>query len=380
MQPAAPLTTPEQPAPAESPLAESPLGADAMGAAPQLTTPTPTDTDAVMPPTSMLASSLGTSAGAAGMPDMIGDFFGNGYNYAFVGPNATVAVAGGDRRIKFSDNNSPFPRNRVFFNYNHFRNALTDVNGNDANLNRYTFGLERAFWDGLMSIEARGPFAGTLTTSPELGGDTTGTEFGNVSLALKGLLYARGSSALAAGVAVVLPTGEDFSIEGDIVDNVFRNEAVHLQPFVGMYFEPRPRMFTMLFGQLDFDTNGNDVTIAGITDNLTDQTLLFLDVSTGYWLYRNYQASCLRSIAPMVELHYSTTLEDQEYGVFNSGQFSGRPIFVSDFRRDILNITGGLFFELGRMSTLKVGAAAPLRDGTDAQFDTELGVQFTRLY
>lgn len=383
----APLTSPDQPIPPLAPSLESPLSTpstplsdDDMSTSPSLTSPAPMAMDAAMPPTSSLAMSLGASAGAAGIPDMIGDFFGNGYNYGFVGPNATVAVAGGDRRVKFADNNSPFPRNRVFFNYNNFQNAVVDVNGQDSDLNRYSFGLERAFWDGLFSAEVRAPFSGTVSSSPVSGDASGATEFGNVALAFKGLLYEQANLALSMGLAVVLPTGDDFSVQGDVVDNLFTNEAVHLQPFIGVYYAPQPRIFTMFFSQLDFDTNGNDVSISGINDNLKDQTLLFLDLSTGYWLYRDHQARYLRAVAPMIELHYSTTLENQEYGAFEGVQLSTGPIFIENARRDILNITGGVFFELGRMSALKIGAAAPLRDGTDSQFDTELSVQFTRRY
>jgi hypothetical protein len=37
-------------------------------------------------------------------------------------------LAGGDRRFKISENNSPFPQDRIFFNYHHFHNAVVDVN------------------------------------------------------------------------------------------------------------------------------------------------------------------------------------------------------------------------------------------------------------
>ncbi len=98
-----------------------------------------------------------------------------------------------------------------------------------------------------------------------------------------------------------------------------------------------------------------------------------LDYSVGVWLLQDNRNKYVRGIAPMVELHYTTTLEDQDYGAF-----SGQQIFVPDLRRDYLNLTGGLFFRLGAMSSLKVGGVAPLRDGTDKPFDAEIGVQFVR--
>ena len=338
------------------------------------------------PPMNSLASSLGATSGAAGIPDMIGDFFGGGYNYGFIGDGATVGVAGGDRRLKFAENNSPFPRNRIFFNYHHFHNAVRDVRGTDRNLDRYTFGLERLILDGRSSLEVRVPFSNTVSAGQDAFiGSTTDTEFGNLSLAVKRMLYQDQCSALSIGLGIVFPTGDDFQIVGDVVDNRFANDSVHLQPFIGYYHAPSRRCFTQFFAQLDFDTDGNDVTIAGISDNLQDQTLLFLDMSVGYWAYRNRCARYLRGIAPMIELHYSTSLDDQEYGAFEGVTLSGQTglgptLFVEDARRDVLNLTGGLFFELGSKASLKIGAVAPLRTGSDKLFDSEIGVQLSRRY
>ena len=92
---------------------------------------------------------------------MIGDFFASNYEYTFLsGPSigngsqgpTTVAVGGGDRRWKYADNNSPFPRNRVFYNFNHFHNAVRDVFGEERNVNRSLFGIEKTFCGGLTSV------------------------------------------------------------------------------------------------------------------------------------------------------------------------------------------------------------------------------------
>jgi hypothetical protein len=330
---------------------------------------------AFQPGPSSLAASLGGAGGGAGLPSMIGDFFGGGYNYQFAN-GATVATAGGDRRFKFADNNNPFPQDRFFFNYHHFNNALVKINGGDANLDRFTFGLEKTVFSDRSSIEVRIPFGLGLGGNPG-GSDPVGqvTEFGNIALAVKHLLVRGPCSAVSAGLGIVLPTGDDFSVGGDVISNVFQNDAIHLLPFIGAYHDLTPRLFTQFFAQLDFDANGNDVIIGGQRGVLQDQTLLFLDQQVGYWLYRNGHNRYLRGVAPMVELHYTTTLQDQDYG-----PFLDRQIFVQNFRRDVFNITGGLFFQLGPMSSLKIGGVAPLRTGDEKQFDSELGVQFTRRY
>jgi hypothetical protein len=172
-------------------------------------------------------------------------------------------------------------------------------------------------------------------------------------------------------------------VSGGETQIVFENESLHLQPFLAGYFAPRPRSFHLVLLQWDFDVTGSDVTIpsnsslgsGGQSSELTDQTLWYIDYAYGFWVLRNPHARYLRGLAPMVELHYTTTLEDQEYG-----SFEGQGIFVEDPRRDVLNLTGGLYFQLGDFSALKVAGSAPLRDGRDKLYDAELGVQFVRLY
>ena len=339
--------------------------------------------------TAGLDGGFGAVAATQGIPDMIGDFFGGGYEYGvFAGGGTTAAIAGGDRRFKWSENNSPFPRNRFFFNYHHFENAVRDVNGLSDKVDRFTFGLEKTFLDGLTSVELRTPFASTVSTlQRELDPETTSAEFGNISLAVKLLLLRRQCFAAAMGLGIVFPNGDD----AEIIDPagasqvVFGNDAVHIQPFMGLYYSPNDILFMQFFTQLDFDANGNDFTLPttsrflptpgpAVSGVLQEQTLLFLDYSMGVWLYRGHCDRLIEGVAPMVELHYSTTLEDRDEGAFGF-------MFVPENRRDVLNITGGVLFQLSSLSSLKVAGVAPLREeGGDRMFDAEFGIQFVRGY
>ena len=317
---------------------------------------------------------------------MIGDFFGNGYNYDFGGQNENISVtaAGGDRRFKLTENNSPFPQNRVFFNYHHFHNALRDAAGRRRNVNRYTFGVESTVWNECNSIELRVPFAGTVSSSQDLSGsDFESTEFGNISFAFKRLLFRNQCSALAVGLGVVLPTGDDsVLLDSGVPQAIFNNDSFYIQPFLGYYRQPNERLFWQFFTQVDFDANGNRVVIPGTgifgtgsdqVQTLQDQTLLFLDFSMGYWLYKNdARRRYLTGVAPMLELHYTTTLQDQDLGNFG--------VFERIGRRDVLNLTAGLLFQIGQMSSLRVAAVSPLREDFDKIFDAEFGLQFVRRF
>jgi hypothetical protein len=340
-------------------------------------------------PLPSMSSSLGAVAAAgSASPGMIGDFFGGGYQYLQASPanGATVAVAGGDRILKFADNNSPMPQNRLFFNFHHFNNPVSDVVGESQDTDRFTFGLERAFWDGLASVEFRVPFEASVSADQTVGNpDTLAAEFGNLALALKMLGYQGERWSVAGGLGMIFPTADDSTIFNAIGEPgvTFENDSYFLQPFLGVYFQPNRRLFMQFVSQVNFDVTGSTVVLQDPSffgdvgsDELHEQTLLFLDYSAGYWMFRSkHHADWVTGFAPMVELHYTTTTNDLELPQIGGAD----TVFEPDFRRDALNLTGGLLFEFGSLTSLRVAGVAPLRDET-LMFDAEFGLQLIRRY
>ncbi len=331
---------------------------------------------------------FGAMSGPQSMaPSMIGDsYFGGLISVTGAGNESirliSVPIAGGDRRFKIAENNSPIPVDRVFFNYNHFQDALQTASGSRGNLDRFTFGVEKTFFCGRCSAELRVPFASGLNSdqSYALGSPLTGTEFGNISFALKGIVRQTKTTVLSVGLGMVFPTGDDGRVidEDNEVLTMVKNEAFHLQPFVGYLWTPGPCWFLEAFAQLDFDTNGNGVVRPAGANNslqrvgvLQDQNLAMLDLTVGRWIYRNRKAKWIRGIAPMVELHYTSTIQDADFVGLVGNRYN---------RMDALNITGGLHFQVGARSQLRVAAVAPLRTGSDAFFPAEVSVQFNRRY
>jgi hypothetical protein len=144
---------------------------------------------------------------------------------------------------------------------------------------------------------------------------------------------------------------------------------VHLKPFLGLMYTPNPRAFMIAYAQVDIDVSGYEVTDGVTTEEFSDPTFLYLDIQYGYWLYQNCR--CCRGgitgIAPVIELHYATNLEDFD-----------DPTIGVDPTADtvhILNLTGGLKFRLGCNTMLTVAAAAPLRGEDNRQFDWEMITQ-----
>lgn len=331
------------------------------------------------------------------VPNMIGDLGGGSLSYidSYGDTSGTVPLAGGDRNFKIAENSNPLPIDRVFFNYHHFRYAVSGAPGDQwYHVDRFNFGLEKTCLDGLVSFEFRIPFAAGLDSTQDFANPaaTEATEFGNIPLVVKGMLLQRRCWALSAGLGIILPTGPDAVELGYFGSTQYEmtrveNEAVHLQPFLGWLWAPNQCWFAEAFAQADFDTNGHSVTTRWDPSTiqaegiLQEQSLLLLDMKVGRWIYRNRCARCITGIAPAVELHYTTTMQDADRVAY---------VGNSHNRVDMLNITGGIHVELGGRSDLTFFASAPLRGtrtdvtsplGTrlekyDIPFDAEVGLQF----
>jgi hypothetical protein len=279
------------------------------------------------------------------------------------------------RRIKLAENNSPIPRDRLFGQYNFFN----DVPNGFGDVSRYAFGFEKTFWDGGMSLDVRFPFAATLASDQTT--DAIGSkdaEFGNTTLIWKSLLWEDSTLLVSGGLGVALPTAEGtrlFLANGRQILQI-DNDAVHLLPFGAFLATPNENTFFQAFCQLDLDPNGNRIQgdpAGGALQpigTLQDSTLLFLDMTLGTWVYRNPYAAAVTGIAPVVELHYSSTLQDTESVVGN-----GFTINSVSRRFDVLNATVGTHVFLGDQLTITPAMSFPLRDGDDQQFDFEGIVQ-----
>ena len=347
------------------------------------------DFGAPAPRTARIASAFGGSSAAAGVPGMIGDFCGIGPMYPVPVvdiPNdefpdfqqlrtrlITVPLGGGRCLHKQAEFSSTCPLDRVFFTFNHYNNGVVDFLGNPEDVDRSVFGFEKTFLNKLGSFELRVPFAGGLESN-QIVGDTLGGEFGNLATTLKLLLINNRRFAVSAGNTMVWPTADDASILFDSSDPMsrlfFENEEIRALPFLAFLHKPNSLVFHQGIVQVDFQLQGNKVgtPLSGFVD-LDDPTLLFLDYSLGLWLYESRYGP-IRRVASLLELHYTSTLEDTFAGVAGVAGLDGR--------RDILNIIGGLHVQLGNRTQLRVASGAPLRTGTDRAFDSELSVQVAR--
>ena len=190
-------------------------------------------------------------------------------------------------------------------------------------LNRFNFGVEKTFLDGLCSIEIQTPLETGLNNDQNLGattGENEGTVFGNMSLTLKCLVYYNNCFAVSVGTMVDLPTAPNGTITDGIDTITFRNDSVHAAPFLGFAYAPCcGNFFATGFVQLDFDTNGDPVDERFVGTRPAHRHISrsepavsrFID---GILVVSRRPACCgcryLTGIAPVIELHYTTTLQN----------------------------------------------------------------------
>lgn len=318
--------------------------------------------------------------------------------------NFSLPTGGGGSRIgKIAENDSPIPRDRVFFSYNHFQNVFQLSEASLAPpgpplirqepIDRYTLGFEKTFFDGWTSVEVRMPIIGTFDTQLQTVGVSGTGNAGNLTVVLKSLVSMTESMAVGAGMAIETPTGSDTVARIGTTNIRFQNEAAHLLPYIGFVWAPGdPRwgwndgLFVSGFAQIDLNTAGN--TVAALGPNgmpantfglLNDQNLGFLDIAAGYWLYRDPYAPRLTGLAAITELHYTTTLQDADRlaGTVNGAAFA---INATGNRYDVLNGTVGVQCLLFDASSLRVAGVFPIGNEDRRLFDSEVQVQFNRRF
>lgn len=333
---------------------------------------------------------------AVSAPNFVGDFFGGPVGAGAIAPNQgnTFRIdfpglaSGGVVGIqKLAENSSPIPRDRFLFNYSYYNNVRFTPNGLDVN--RYVVGFEKTFFDQLASIELRAPFASTLNSDiypnafPNSPPNTTNTEFGNLTLYAKTLLYSGESVAVGAGLGIGLPTADDINLltpNGTRLISI-ENESVQLMPYVGAVYAPNDRFFSQALLQVSTVTSGNQVYLSNSQTGLqpigtlNDPTWLFASLNIGYWTHRTDPSQRLSGISPLFEVHYNTTLQDTD--TVTAGPFQVGDTYS---QLEMINLVAGVNFEFFGSSYLSLAYVAPATNGPDRFFDGELRVLFNRYF
>jgi len=343
---------------------------------------------------------LGQSGYIAGNQFISGASF-SGASYGNPGDpqGFTVPIAGGDRRVKLSDQFSPFPATRIFYNYHLFGNAGIDVLGNDIDINRSTFGFERSFFSENASIEFRIPIQSGVGKDQNLAGNGAvgqrSSQLGNIAISTKLLLSRDQFQSYSVGLATLLPTAPDADVF-DGTDQIFKvaNETVSIIPFVAANFTPNQQTWITFYSQADFSANGDSVSsfvdsrlsspysaTPLLTETFNQQHLLSLDMTIGRWLYQNPNAPFLRGFATFFELHYTTTMNDADSVTAGNVDPNAQDVVTNGSNRlDILDTTVGIRAQLGESLFVTAAYVAPLRTGVEKSFDSEFNLNISRYF
>lgn len=286
-------------------------------------------------------------------------------------------------RIKISENNSALPQDRLLLDFNYFHDVPLYTG---VNVERFTPGFEKTFFDGQASIELRAPTAVTLDNTIVQGGgtDLSNGEFGDMRITPKVLLLRSEKTAVCLGMTVTVPTGADARlVRADGAELVrIHNESVVLGPFLGGLFTSNDRLFFQGFLQYEVDAGGSPVSVnpnlTGLerVGELQGTTFQYVDLGAGWWAYRDPSySSVLQGVALVSELHWSRSLAAGDF-VQSDG------FLVGDLTRNtqLLDLTLGMHFDIRNRTTLTAGYSLPIGNGADHQFEGEFRLMLNRFF
>lgn len=287
-------------------------------------------------------------------------------------------------RTKISEDNSPIPRDRVFFNYDYYGGAALTNGG--LNVHRISAGFETTFLDGQGSFEVRVPLASTLDSAITLDGITgRNAELGNVAIGGKWLWNPGAEIQIASGITGALPTGQDSVVR--LLDGTelvrIKNESVLLTSYIAALWSPTDRTFAQAWLSVSGDPFGNrlqynNLTTGNIdTQRIYDLPIVSADIQLGYWLARATDPTeTVQGFAPFVELHWN--------GSFDLGNAQAKfdDVVVAEARTGYsdVNLTLGSTLLMRGGLAVSQGLVFPLRERPDRAFDWQYGLRLNWLF
>lgn len=281
----------------------------------------------------------GTQPAAGYAPGFFGDFLGS-FGTQFINVNGVaprfgfvplVNHAGG---IKVTDNESPRPMDRLFYNYNFFNfvNRSSNTDMAPMELHRHIFGFEKTFLDGFASVGLRLPIV-QLFGPPEV----ATSDFADMTIVTKMAIWDNRATGnlVSAGLLISVPTGPPQTLVSPASGNRFALDDTILQPFVGGIYNASDRLYFHGFSAIAIPTDSKDATV------------MWNDAGIGYWMYRNLDDRLVQGLVPTVEFHVNTPL--------NHRGKSSLPLGVSD----TVDLTAGGYVVFAR-ATLGGAVGMPM--------------------
>lgn len=328
---------------------------------------------------------------------------------------------------KIAENNSPIPRDRVYFAYNHFHSAYdfqssvtgrvfvpadptdptsvdtletrTQNTGRNYHQNRYTLGLEKTFFNDDFSVEFRLPLVGltdyqaTSVVDPTQIAvqSATNDPVGDFQINLKQVLLdfygPKLSGVMTWGVGFTFPTGDGATTQ--IYDARFQvdDSAYHFSPFLGFVLTNPNCWFVQGFFQFDLTNDDIEIfdSVTGDAGSYKSPHLAHIDLGVGYWIVHNPHRRFIQGIAPIFEFHYSSRIRSLDPYTFASNNAAGNvtslvTIDTLGTNRDVYNLTAGLHTAVTSWMNFRTAGVFPYKSEPNRDFDAEFVFQldFTR--
>jgi hypothetical protein len=331
----------------------------------------------------------------ASAPRMFGHYFGAvgqlrqrsfGEN-GVIGEMVTdIPMGGGAGPLQITDNATPLPQSRSFFNYNHFENALrTRAGGREiaSGVDQYTIGTEQPFLDGICSWQLQLPITGGFSV-PGDPGVSTG-QIGNLGFITKTAIWRSDYSILSGGFGLDLPTGSSVRGEGPSGGYEIRNSSTGVLPFLGIMVLPTDATFFQTFISASVPASGNQVFVtpfAGAPARnvgvFTPQTRLHLDLAAGTWFYQNPGGGGVTGMAFVGEVHYVAATQSGDvvnFSSFNQTATSNYQLGNLSNQQTVTNFTLGIHTTWNDRFQFRIGGAFPLAERPNRGFDGEVIAQ-----
>jgi hypothetical protein len=250
-----------------------------------------------------------------------------------------IPITGEYSGFKITDNESPRPTDRVFFDYNYFSNvsrSTIPASIPSIGVQREMIGFEKTFLDGDASVGVRMPYLQTFGFT-----DVDTQELGDLSVLFKvaWLNEEQTGNVISTGLVVTAPTGTG---RVELSDGTIAPHSVLLQPWAGGIFNLQHIYF-----------QGFSSVVVPLDQR--DPTILFNSIATGWWLYREPDNRYLTAFVPVAELHLNTPLNHRS---------PTEPIYF----QDQLNVTVGAYTIFRRVA---IGGAIGIPLVGPRPFDVE---------
>ena len=257
------------------------------------------------------------------------------------------------RNFKISENQSPRPQDRVFFDFNFYNNLNDSINLRDLSpitqmkAYVYNFGIEKTFNNGMGSVGIRVPLDNlTANSFGNIVSTPTSSAMGNLTIFGKYILgqNTQTGSLVSACWAISPQTGPGRFAGAPYL---FPLNSTYFQTCIAYIYNYK-KWYLQGFSGMSFPANSNDT------------TMVYNDVALGYFVFRNQDSNAwLTALAPTVELHVNNPLNHRD--PFNRFDLAGST--------DTVDFTFGLNFGIRNTAVLTVAFATPV--SSPKPFDSE---------